>query len=239
MLAMAASGRLAAAAPMQEQEQRAIARRIAERFGKPWHRDYVRNKLRFDPVYAAVAAVVTDDPRPLLDIGCGLGLLGFHLRERGFRAAYRGLDFDAKKIAIAREVSARCGAALVFDDGEAGELPPFNGHVALLDVLHYLPAAAQQDLLREAAARVAPGAALIARNVLREPSWRFRLTVWEERFMYAVRWMRSPAVHFPTRAEVEAPLLAAGLAPDVRPLWGDTPFNSFVIVARRPAEPLS
>ena len=45
--------------------------------------------------------------------------------------------------------------------------------------------------------------------------------------------MRSPALHFPDRAEVEAPLRDAGLGVDVRPLWGDTPFNSFLLVARR------
>lgn len=219
---------------MQEPENRIIARRIAERFRRPWHRDYVRNKLRFDPVYAAAAAVVAEGDWPLLDVGCGLGLLGFYLRERGFRAQYRGLDFDAKKIAVAREVSERCGAQLAFDDGDAGELPRFTGHVALLDVLHYLPAAAQQHLLREAAARVAPGAALILRNVLRERSWRFRATVLEEHLLYATRWMRSPAVHFPRREEVERPLQDAGLVIDLRPLWGNTPFNSFLAVARRP-----
>ncbi|MBO9663454.1 class I SAM-dependent methyltransferase [Dokdonella sp.] len=219
---------------MPEQQPRAVARRIADRFPRRWHRDYVRSKLRFDPAYAAVAAVVAEDASPLLDIGCGLGLLGFYLRESGFAAGYRGIDFDGEKIAIARAISARHSLDLAFDDGDAGELPPFSGHVALLDVLHYLPAAAQQRLLRDAAARVAPGAALILRNVLRERGWRFRLTVWEEYFLYASRWMRSPAVHYPERGEIETPLRAAGLEPDVRPLWGSTPFNSFVIVARRP-----
>ncbi|MFC4821486.1 class I SAM-dependent methyltransferase [Dokdonella ginsengisoli] len=219
---------------MQEPDNRTIARRIAGRFRRPWHRDYVRNKLRFDPVYAATAAVVAAGDTPLLDVGCGLGLLGFYLRERGFRAAYRGLDFDAKKIAVAREVAARCQVQLAFDDADAGALPPFAGHVAVLDVLHYLPAAAQQHLLREAAARVAPGAALILRNVLRERSWRFRATVLEEYLLYATRWMRSPAVHYPEREEIERPLHEAGLVIDLRPLWGSTPFNSFLAVARRP-----
>lgn len=219
---------------MPEQQSLAVARRIADRFPRRWHRNYVRSKLRFDPAYAAVAAVVAEGASPLLDIGCGLGLLGFHLRESGFGAGYRGVDFDEEKIAIARAIASRHGLDLAFDAGEAGALPPFSGHVALLDVLHYLPAAAQQRLLRDAAARVAPGAALILRNVLRERGWRFRLTVWEEYFLYASRWMRSPAVYYPERAEIEAPLRAAGLEPEVRPLWGNTPFNSFVIVARRP-----
>jgi SAM-dependent methyltransferase len=220
---------------MQTDEPRAIARRIAARFRKRWHRDYARAKLRFDPAYAAVAALIADSRTDLLDIGCGLGLLGFYLRERGFRGGYRGVDFDAPKIAEARRIAREGNVDLVFEDGDANALPAFSGNVVLLDVLHYLHAADQQRLLREAAAHVAPGAVLIVRNVLREPGWRFRITLWEERLAYAVRWMRTPPRHFPLRAEVEAPLHAAGLEVEVHPLWGRTPFNSFVAVARRAA----
>jgi hypothetical protein len=76
---------------------------------------------------------------------------------------------------------------------------------------------------------------LIVRNVLRERSWRFHATRIEEYFLHATRWMRSPPRHYPSRDELETTLLAAGLSVEVRPLWGNTPFNSFVIVARRPA----
>lgn len=217
---------------MPHAADRDIARRVASRYRRPWHRDYARAKLRMDPVYDAVAEVV-DGEQPLLDIGCGLGLLGFYLRERGWRGDYLGVDFDASKVAEARR-AVNGEANLVCDDGIAQRLPPFHGHVALLDVLHYLGRDEQSALLREAAARIAPGAALVVRSVLRDRGWRFRATVVEEWFLYAVRWMRSPAKHYPLRADIEQPLLDAGLAVDVHPLWGRTPFNSFVIVARRP-----
>lgn len=217
---------------MPDAEDRDIARRVAGRYRRPWHRDYARAKLRMDPVYAAVADIVVDTV-PLLDVGCGLGLLGFYLRERGWRGAYLGVDFDAAKIAQAR-LAATGERDFAFDDGTAQRLPPFHGHVTLLDVLHYLGRDEQPALLREAAARVAPGAALVVRSVLRDRGWRFRATVLEEWFLYAVRWMRSPAKHYPLREEIERPLLDAGLVVDVQPLWGNTPFNSFVIVARRP-----
>lgn len=220
---------------MQDAERRRLILRIAERYRRRGHREYARGKLRFDPVYAAAAGLLDGSGTPLLDIGCGIGLLGFYLRECGFRGGYRGVDFDVGKVGEARRIAAEHALDLVFDDGDANALPPFSGHVALLDVLHYLGADDQQRLLREAAARVAPGALLIARNVLREPGWRFRATVVEEYFLHAVRWMRSPALHFPTRAEIETPLREAGFAVDVEPLWGNTPFNSFVIAARRTA----
>lgn len=211
-----------------------IAARIAQRFGKRSHSGYARGKIRHDPAYAAVAGWIGADETPLLDVGCGLGLLGFYLRERGWRGAYRGLDFDRAKIAAAREAASDV-ARFELDDSRAQSLPDFSGHVALIDVLHYLPENDQQALLRQAAERVAPGALLIVRNVLRTPGLRFQLTRAEEWFIHAIGWVASPAWHFPTRAEIETPLREAGFVADVRPLWGNTPFNSFAIVARRPA----
>lgn len=221
---------------MPETDERTIARRIGARFRSRGQRHYASSKLRFDPAFAATAGLLLEaESAPLLDVGCGLGLLGQYLRERGWRGRYLGVDFDAAKVDAARAAAQSITPALSFETGDARRgLPTASGHVALLDVLHYLARDDQQVLLRELAARVAPGAMLILRNVLRAPGWRFRLTVLEERLLYASRWMRSPALHFPDRAEVEAPLREAGLGVDVRPLWGDTPFNSFLLVARRP-----
>lgn len=218
---------------MHADHPRAIAHRVAEHLRRPWHRDYARRKVRIDPAYAAVAALVAGSGAGVLDVGCGLGLLGFYLRECGFRGAYLGVDLDGAKIAEARRVAQAHYPDLVFEDGNATALPAFSGQVVVLDVLHYLDRADQQALLREAAARVAPGAALMVRNVLRERSWRFYATVLEERLIYAIRWMRSPPRHFPGREEIEGPLRTAGLQVDTRPLWGNTPFNSFMTVARR------
>ena len=67
-----------------------IAARIAQRFRKRSYAGYARGKVRYDPAYAAVAGWIGADETPLLDVGCGLGLLGFYLRERDWRGAYRG-----------------------------------------------------------------------------------------------------------------------------------------------------
>lgn len=222
---------------MQDPAHSALIRSIAARFGRHWYRGYARNKLRFDPAYAAVATLIGRGDEAVLDVGCGLGLLGFYLRGSGFCGRYLGIDFDAPKIAEARRVADACRADLAFADGDANALPAFGGHVIMLDVLHYLRADDQQHLLREAAARVQPGALLIVRNVLRERNWRFHATRIEEYFLHATRWMRSPPRHYPSRDEIETTLAAAGLSVEVRPLWGNTPFNSFVIVARHHPAP--
>ncbi|MFT4548607.1 MAG: hypothetical protein ACI9MB_002560, partial [Verrucomicrobiales bacterium] len=57
--------------------------KLARLFGSPWHRNYVKSKLRTDPLYDGVFGELVDEVLPLLDLGCGLGLLAFYLRERG------------------------------------------------------------------------------------------------------------------------------------------------------------
>lgn len=214
--------------------ERHIRRSVSSRYrGRLRH--YSRFKLRHDPVYAAVAPSLIEFGMPVLDIGSGIGLLGFYLRASGFRARYLGIDCDSGKVAAARRIADDHGLALAFQARTAAVLPEFHGAVAMLDILHYLEHPAQQALLGEAAARVAPGAALVVRTVLREPRWRYRATVLEECLLHAVGWMQMPARHFPNRADIEAPLLALGLAVEISPLWGRTPFASFLIVARRAA----
>ena len=210
-----------------------VIARIASRYRLRAHRSYVRGKLRWDPLFAAVAPLLAASTRPLLDIGCGLGLLGQYLREHGFRGEYHGLDIDARKIEEAHRAAHGNGLALDFAAASAEALPAFRGDVALLDVLHYMPADMQRSVLRQAAARTADGGLLVIRNVLRDGSWRFRATVAEEKFSNLLGWMRSPVGHFPLQAEIEAPLRDLGMKTRVSPLWGRTPFNSYLIVARR------
>ncbi|HVT33906.1 MAG TPA: class I SAM-dependent methyltransferase [Rhodanobacteraceae bacterium] len=221
------------AIPAGATSERAIAERIAARYDTRKHRGYVRGKVRWDPVFAAVAPLLAGSPRALLDIGCGLGLLGQYLRERGVETPYRGIDVDAAKIEAAR-AAARAGKLdLALSVGSVDALPPFSGDVALLDVLHYLPFAQQQRALVDAAARVATGGTLVIRNVVRDRSWRFRATVIEERVARTLGWMRCATGHFPDREEIESPLRSSGLDIDATPLWGRTPFNSWLFVARR------
>jgi 2-polyprenyl-3-methyl-5-hydroxy-6-metoxy-1,4-benzoquinol methylase len=209
-----------------------LRRRVADRYAGALRR-YARVKLRHDPVYAVVAAKLREASVPVLDIGCGIGLLGLYLRAHGFRAAYFGIDCDRGKIDEARRIGASEDPALAFALSDAAVLPDFSGAVVLLDMLHYLQREQQRELLREAAARTAAGAPLIIRTVLREPAWRYYATVCEERLLHGIGWMQMPARHYPRRSEIEATLHQSGLTAQIRPLWGTTPFASFLIVARR------
>ena len=208
--------------------------RIARLYDKHLQRGYVRGKLAGDPVYAATAALVAGTTLPLLDIGCGIGLLGLYLHALGHARPYLGLDHDARKIAAGQQAVQRAGlgALMSLRHADAAELPPMHGHVALLDVLHYLPAVRQPILLQEAARHLAPEGCLIIRNVLREPNWRFHATRVEEFFLRTSGWIPGGAQHYPSADELRVPLQDAGLDIRIEPLRGRTPFNSYLIVAR-------
>ncbi|KRE88333.1 methyltransferase type 11 [Frateuria sp. Soil773] len=211
-------------------------RRIASRFATRSQRCYVRNKLAGDPLYAAAAqAFATALPLPLLDVGCGMGLLGHYLDACGVLHGYLGIDHDERKIAAGLHAAGQAGNTLQLRRADVAGLADFRGHVALLDVLHYLPAARQAPLLALLAGCLVPGGRLVIRNVLRERHWRFHATVLEERLLHASGWMRRLPTHYPSAEEILAPLREAGLALRIAPLWGYTPFNSYLVVATRPA----
>lgn len=202
---------------------------------KRWERCYTIVKLRSDPVYAAVAQELAGSSLPVLDIGCGIGLLAFYLREAGFTPAIAGFDYDPLKIACAQSMVARSdyrGLSFMTGDARKG-LPECSGHVVILDILQFFTRDEQAALLDAAASRVAQGGRLIIRTCLRDASSRYRITVAGDWLAKLTFWMKDSPVCYPDREFFESVLGAAGLQVRVVPLWGGTPFNNHLIVAER------
>lgn len=193
---------------------------------------YAHGKIALDPVYPLVARLLRDSPRPLLDIGCGMGLLAAYLRASNHKAPITGMDLDAGKITVARQILGQEDTS--FHAGDAlSTFPQHSGDVVMLDVLHYFSDEDQQRLLERMAASVAPGGTLLIRVTLNEPNLRFALTRLEEWFVTFSRWIPVSGSNFPTRDEVAAPFRRAGFQEEIRPMWGVTPFNSYLFSYRR------
>lgn len=195
---------------------------------------YAQGKLALDPAYPAVARELAASPRPLLDIGCGMGLLATWLRAHGHRAPISGMDVDGRKIRIAQDLLGSENAS--FHTGDALDFAPHTGDVVMLDVLHYFDDGQQQRLLEKIAASLAPGGTALIRVTLNDRSWRFRATKLEEWFVHASGWIPTSGWNFPTRDELGRAFSSAGFTGEARPMWGITPFNSYLFVFRRPAE---
>jgi SAM-dependent methyltransferase len=210
----------------------AIDVRLASLYERRSLRGYVRWKVRFDPAYRAVCELLAGRDRPLLDLGCGVGLLPFYLRESGYSAPILGIDFDERKIEVARNAARRYrGIDFIAADARA---PIPEGHdVVLLDMLHYFQTGDQQAILRSVARGIAPGGIVVIRQAVRDRSWRYRLTKLVDGLARTFRWMRAEALNLPAREEIAAPF--DGFEREITPLWGGMPFNNYLFVFRRPA----
>ncbi len=197
---------------------------------------YAKGKIKWDPAYAAVAELLRSSSRPLLDIGCGVGLLSAYLREAGCRQPILGIEPDSKKIQTAVGNVAGAYPLLEFQAGTALNLPAFSGDIVMLDVLHYMDDADQALVLEAIASRIAPGGCALIRTTFRDSSWRYFATLAEEAFVRGSGWIRGGRCHFPTRRLIEEAFESHAFTLTIRPMWGKTPFNSYLIEVRLPAE---
>lgn len=205
----------------------AACAQVAAQFSPRWLRHYSSAKLRRDPVFSAATDLLGETKLPLLDVGCGVGLLPFYLRARGFAPPITGLEIDARKLAHARSVSSE---NISFQERDLHEeLPKFSGNIALFDVLHYLPVTRQETLLRELVARVAPGGMLLIRDCPRDGSAKFWTTCAAEIFAQAISWNLSTRLHFPTRELIQRTCPKA----EERPMPATGPFNNHLFIFRR------
>jgi len=210
--------------------------RVAVQFGSPWLRHYARGKLRSDRIYSAAYDLLGQSPEPILDVGCGLGLLAFYLRERACPQPILGLDRDARKITCGSTIAARRyrGVELRFQDVEA-RLPDFHGNIVLFDVLHYLSQRAQVSLLSRLGQQVSPGGLLIVRDALREMRPRYWMTWLGEKFAQLISWNVGAALHFPSHDSIEDAFDRENFQGERRPFWGASPFNNHIFIFRRHA----
>lgn len=222
---------------------RAQATRIAQaflpeaRFGNRWDYYYTREKLARDPLYPGVLQALRGSRAPLLDLGCGLGLLAHALHQDGQPLACRGVDSDAGKILRAQRAAARARLPDAhFETIDlARTLPRHAGSVAILDVLQYLDADAQQRLLGAAIAMLTPGARLVIRAAIDDGSGRHGATRITDRLAHAIGWMQAVPKHYPQAHSLRALFADAGLDAVFSSLHGHMPLNHWLIVAARPA----
>ena len=224
----------------------AQVRNIAQAFlpdhvlGSRWDHYYARAKLGSDPLYPGICDALRGTTTPVLDLGCGLGLLAHALRAQGIALPYRGVDNDARKIARARRAAERADLRDAgFDTVDlartslADAFASHRGSVALLDVLQFIAPDAQARTLDAAIAMLAPGAKLVIRTGLADGSGRAHVTRVVDVFSRVLGWMNAGPSRYPDAEDLRARFAAAGLRVEFTPLFGNTPFNNWRVVATR------
>ncbi len=164
-------------------KKRDINERIGWRYRtlEAYPRMFARYKVRIDPMFAELPAILAHGPdrvATIVDIGCGYGVPACWCLEYFKEARIYGIDPDPERVRVASLATGSRGHIVC---GRAPEMPapPQPADIILiLDMLHYLDDQSLQDLFTRCSRLLAPGGVLVMRFVVKaegRPSWSWRL----------------------------------------------------------------
>jgi SAM-dependent methyltransferase len=110
---------------------------------------------------------------PVLDIGCGFGLFSLYYAATAPGRLVRGLDVNARRIAMARRAAQRLGLDnVVYEHGDARNFKGDTEVAAayMLDIAHHVPPATVPPLLGQLRRALAPGGLLLVKDVDTRPA---------------------------------------------------------------------
>lgn len=195
-------------------------------------RYYARAKYRMDPCYTALLRRIPEGAL-VVDLGCGLGMLGVALAELGGGRRTWGVDWDAEKIAAGTRAANGLEVVLCKGDLRTAELPACDV-VVLVDVLHYYDAATQTAILTRAAAALLPSGRLLLRETDAARRGGVRLTRFFERAMVRLGWNHGPKVYYRPIAELVQTLHGLGFTTEQLEVAGKTHPGNVLLCAVRP-----
>jgi len=193
---------------------------------------YVRGKLRWDPVFAQLAARAPF-PSPVVDLGCGQAILIALLARMQPDLEAVGIEWDDRKLAAGIEGTRElAGVRIVRGDVRNAPIPE-AATIFIVDVLHYLQPDEQIDLLRRAVQALRPGGCLILRDVDGSAGVRAWINRWQERVNRLFGVHQGDTLRFRTSAEMQQALQELGMTTQVEQSSGRLPLSNVLITARR------
>ena len=207
---------------------------------------FARGKLRYDPVYRAILenGLLPHEGR-LIDLGCGLGILSALLGEARTQhqvgnfdespplrnLKFHGVELLSWKVEAASQALGD-RATIHQGDIRTFKLPECSA-VILLDVLLYLNAAEQQQILQRIASTLQPGGILLLREANAAGGLRYYMTNLAEHICCLWRGQGWPALHYRSKAEWIALLEESGFSVESLPMSQGTPFSNVLFRATR------
>ena len=216
---------------------------------------FARGKLGGDPVFVHLLATgLLSGHSRILDIGCGQGLLtswllaAQTLAARGqWPAAWphapqtvhvKGLELMAHDVARADQAMKKAVSAghvkFVRTDMRNANFSQTDA-VVILDVLHYVPVTAQDDVLHRVRRSLASGGVLLLRVGDANGGLPFLISTLVDHVVNALRGHRLEKLHYRTLAEWQAALQKLGFMVETQAMSQGTPFANVLLIARLPS----
>ena len=214
---------------------------------------FARGKLSGDPVFATLLrdGLIKDAAR-IVDVGCGLGVLAALLAAAETSDAHaasewpqtwsappkdwtlRGFDLRRKAVAAGRDALGDLADRVSLNVGDARVVTlPACDAIVMLDVLHYMDRAAQQELLEGAYQALAAGGVLLLRVGDMTTHWRSRFTWLVDWWVTLLRDRRWPHMHCRTLVEWKQLLESIGYCVVAQPMSEGTLFANVLLIARK------
>ena len=212
--------------------------------------DFARGKLAGDPVFTGLLkhGLVPDNAR-ILDIGCGQGLLASWLHAAHTlhaagdwpgqwpvapkpRSVY-GIELMPRDVARARAALHDVRDKVMFTEGDMCTTDFDKADVVvILDVLHYVNMAAQDDVLRRVRDALAPRGTLLLRVGDANAGLPFKVSQWVDHVVIFVRSHRHVRLYCRPLSAWKSALSELGFEVTPMPMHQGTPFANVLLVAK-------
>ena len=218
-----------------------------QRAGKfAWY--FSKGKLGRDPVFAHILqAGYIPQQASVLDIGCGQGLLAAMLCGMNnytqelpshwsniSGVSVRGIELMPKDVIRAQQALQCFGPCVQIVQGDMCRIDFGTADVVvILDVLHYVPYAAQKDILERAYTCLSAEGKLLLRVGDAAAGLPFKLSNWVDATVFTLRGHKSARVYCRTLTEWKNQLECIGFRVTDIPMHEGTPFANVLLYCHR------
>ena len=174
---------------------------------------------------------------PILDLGCGHGLVSNLLALGSAGRDVLGIDIDAEKIAAARRtVGNRANVRFERADALAAAGGPYAA-ITIADVTYLIPPAGQRRLLAHCHQLLEPDGVLLWKSQVRQPRWKYAITWGQEWIMTQLGPTQGHGLYFLDTDESLDALRAGGFRAVALPLRSWRPYTDILFIAHKAHTP--
>lgn len=212
-----------------------------------WH--FARGKLSGDPVFTEILQRGLIPPNShVVDIGCGQGLLSTWLLAAETVASQnnwpsdwqappqavtvKGIELMPNDVERARKALANNRDRFTFEVGDMCTTQFEKAQtVAILDVLHYVPFAAQEDVLVRVKEALSPKGLLILRIGDANAGLGFKISNWVDNIVFLCRGHKLSRLYCRSLSDWLVLLNKLGFKVESKPMSQGTPFSNVLLLA--------